>query len=74
MHVELAVDWRLRVETGLQVIQRLREREPGLPAVIVTGDTSPALLLEFAGMASSVVNKPVDGERLARALSEAVGR
>jgi signal transduction histidine kinase len=69
----LAVDYRLRGETGLQVIEQLREREPGLPAVIVTGDTSPMLLREFTGLAASVVNKPVDGEQLARALAEAVG-
>jgi len=70
----LAVDYRLRGETGVQVLERLRESEPGLPAVIVTGDTSPTRLREFAGLAASVVNKPVDGERLARALAEAVGR
>ena len=57
----LAVDFRLRRETGVQVIERLRERDPDLPAVIVTGDTSPARLREFAGLAASVLNKKVLG-------------
>ena len=70
----LAVDYRLRDETGVQVIERLRGQHPGLPAVIVTGDTAPSRLIEFAGLAASVLNKPVDGEKLARALEQAVGR
>ncbi len=70
----LAVDYRLREETGLQVIERLRLRHPGLPAVIVTGDTSPVRLREFAGVSAGVLNKPVDGERLALALADAAGR
>jgi signal transduction histidine kinase/ActR/RegA family two-component response regulator len=70
----VAVDFRLRGETGLQVIERLRAGNPGLPAVIVTGDTSPLRLREFAALAASVLNKPVDGERLARALADAAAR
>ena len=69
----LVVDFRLRDETGQDVIERLRERNHVLPVVIVTGDTSPERLRELAGLAASVLHKPIDGERLARALLEAVG-
>jgi CheY-like chemotaxis protein len=70
----LVVDFRLRGETGLDVIERLRARWPALSAVIVTGDTSPLRLREFDGIAASVLHKPVDGRKLARALQRAVGR
>jgi signal transduction histidine kinase/ActR/RegA family two-component response regulator len=66
------VDFRLRDETGLEVIERLRERQPGLPAVIVTGETAPARFREFSGVAARILHKPLDGERLARALHDVV--
>ncbi len=70
----LVVDFRLRDETGLDVIERLRARCPALPAVIVTGDTAAERLREFDGLAASVLHKPVDGKKLARALLDALGR
>ena len=70
----LVVDFRLRDETGLEVIERLRARCPALPAVIVTGDTAAQRLREFDGIAASVLHKPVDGKKLARALRAATGR
>jgi CheY-like chemotaxis protein len=68
----LVVDFRLRGETGQDVIARLRLRQPALPAVIVTGDTAAQRLRTFAGLAATVLHKPIDGARLARALTEAV--
>jgi len=68
----LAVDYRLQGETGLDVIARLRRQIPGLPAVLVTGDTSPARLREFLSCAALVLHKPVDGQELADALADAV--
>jgi signal transduction histidine kinase len=70
----LVVDFRLRDETGLDVINRLRARCPALPAVIVTGDTAAERLREFDGLAASVLHKPVDGKKLAQALLDALGR
>ena len=67
----LVVDFRLRGETGLEVIERLRVRCPALPAVIVTGDTAAQRLREFDDLAASVLHKPVDGKKLARALRAA---
>ena len=70
----LVVDFRLRDETGLDVISSLRARWPALPAVIVTGDTAAERLRDFDSLAASVLHKPVDGMKLARALRNAVGR
>ena len=70
----LVVDFRLRDETGIEVIARLRALRPGLAAIIVTGDTAPDRLGEFDGTGISVLHKPVDGVLLARALVEAVHR
>ena len=65
----LVVDFRLRNETGLDVITRLRARYPALPAIIVTGDTAAQRLREFEGVAERVLHKPLDGKSLARALA-----
>ena len=68
----LLVDHRLRGETGPQVIAQLRERCPQVPAVLVTGDTSPLNLRSLQNIGFQVVHKPVDGQRLAQALGEAL--
>ena len=65
----LVVDFRLRNETGLDVITRLRALYPALPAIIVTGDTAAQRLREFEGVAERVLHKPLDGKSLARALA-----
>ncbi len=67
------VDYRLRDETGVDVIHRLRGLRADLPAVIVTGDTAALRAAELAALGVGVVHKPVDGERLADALRLAVG-
>jgi signal transduction histidine kinase/CheY-like chemotaxis protein len=68
----LVVDFRLRGETGQDVIERLRAFNPDLPVVIVTGDTAAQRLRELSGLGATVLHKPIDGARLARALSQAV--
>ncbi|VTU30323.1 Aerobic respiration control sensor protein ArcB [Variovorax sp. SRS16] len=68
----MVVDFRLRDETGLDVIERLRARQPGLPAVIVTGETAPSRFRALSGAAARILHKPLDGDRLARALHEVV--
>ncbi len=68
----LVVDYRLRDETGLDVIARVRAHSPDMPAVIVTGETAPARFGELSGAAEQVLHKPVAGEVLARALQQAV--
>jgi signal transduction histidine kinase/ActR/RegA family two-component response regulator len=68
----LVVDYRLRNETGLDVIASLRRRLPGLPAVIITGDTAPDRLRELTLQANAVLHKPVNGRELSRALENAM--
>lgn len=72
----LVLDYRLRDETGADVVAQLRKGRNGrahLPVVIVTGDTAAQRLRELSGLAVTVLHKPIDGERLARALLDAVG-
>jgi signal transduction histidine kinase/ActR/RegA family two-component response regulator len=68
----MVVDYRLREETGLDVIERVRWRRPLLPAVIVTGETAPSRFREFSTVAARILHKPLDGDRLARTLQEVV--
>jgi len=68
----MVVDYRLREETGLDVIERVRSRRPLLPAVIVTGETAPSRFREFSTVAARILHKPLDGNRLARTLQEVV--
>jgi signal transduction histidine kinase/FixJ family two-component response regulator len=70
----LVVDFRLRMETGAEVVARLRARFGPLPAVIVTGDTAAAQLRELSALGIDVLHKPVDGERLVRAMIVAAER
>ncbi|RZL96486.1 MAG: response regulator [Variovorax sp.] len=68
----MAVDYRLRNETGIEVIDRVRLRHPDLPAVIVTGETAPSRFGELSAAAERVLHKPLAGEVLARTLQEVV--
>ncbi|MDR6538709.1 hybrid sensor histidine kinase/response regulator [Variovorax soli] len=68
----MVVDYRLREETGLDVIERVRSRRPLLPAVIVTGETAPSRFRELSTVAARILHKPLDGNRLARTLQEVV--
>ena len=68
----MAVDYRLRNETGIEVIDRVRLRHPDLPAVIVTGETAPSRFGELSAAAGRVLHKPLAGEALARTLQEVV--
>jgi CheY-like chemotaxis protein len=53
-------DFRLRgSETGLQAIELLRRERPGLPAMIITGDTAPERLAEIDAARIPVLHKPV---------------
>ena len=62
-------DFRLRQqETGLEAIRRLRESRPGLPAIIVTGDTAPERLAELDGTGIEVLHKPVVPARLVESM------
>jgi len=64
-------DYRLSDgETGLDVIHALREGVlDTLPAIIVTADTSPALLREMANQGVNVLHKPLSEVDLKRAVA-----
>lgn len=70
----VVLDYRLRDETAVDVMARLRASHAGLPIVIVTGDTAAPRLRELSALGVGVLHKPVDGDRLARALVAAVER
>lgn len=69
----LIVDFRLRDETGLDVIRRLQSYCPQVPALLVTGDTASQTLLESSGLVAGVLHKPVDGDALLRAMTQVLG-
>jgi signal transduction histidine kinase len=63
-------DVRLRQgETGLAVIDRLRETRPELRAIIMTGDTAPERLAELDATGIEVLHKPVVPARLVESMS-----
>ncbi len=69
-HIAL-VDLRLRNhDDGLVTIERLRELYPGLPAMIISGDTAPDRLLAISNAGIPVLTKPV----MLDALKEAINR
>ncbi len=58
-------------ENGLFVIQRIRQRyDPSMPAIVVTGDISPKILMEAEAKGCEVLRKPVEPGKL-RALLRA---
>jgi CheY-like chemotaxis protein len=58
-HIAL-VDLRLRDhDDGLQTIARLRDLYPGLPAIIISGDTAPDRLSAIKEAGVTVLIKPV---------------
>jgi signal transduction histidine kinase len=58
---------------GLLAAQRLRARHaPGLPLLLITGETSPERLQRVRDAGVPVLYKPVDPERLRRALGELI--
>jgi signal transduction histidine kinase/ActR/RegA family two-component response regulator len=68
------VDLRLgRGDSGLRLALRLRERWPGLVLVLISGDRSPEALRAADAAGLPVLGKPIDAERLVRALRQAGG-
>ena len=69
-------DYRLTDrQTGLDAIQRVREMHAaGIPAVILTGDTAPALLKEIESSGNAVLIKPVAAERLLTLIGQLLDR
>lgn len=67
-------DHRLGDGTGREIIQMLRQSQPTLPAVIVTGDTSPEQLHMLAQSGVPVLHKPFRAEKLRAMIEETMAR
>ncbi|HLF11488.1 MAG TPA: ATP-binding protein, partial [Gammaproteobacteria bacterium] len=64
-------DFRLRAtDNGLDTVRQLRELYPGLPAILVTGDSGPARLRDAHEAGVKLLHKPVRPATLAAAIQE----
>jgi PAS domain S-box-containing protein len=68
----IIADYRLRADvTGAQVVRALRALlGEDVPALLITGDTSPERLRQAAGHGLSLLHKPVRPDRLRAALQQ----
>ena len=74
-HWDMVVsDHRLPDGSGRDVIRHLRRHQPGLPALIITGDTSPQQLAELAASGLPVLHKPFRAEDLRAQLAQGMAR
>lgn len=67
-------DHRLGDGTGREVIAHLRAQQPKLPALILTGDTSPEQLAELASSGLPVLHKPFRSEKMRAMIVETMAR
>ncbi len=69
----LLTDFRLRGgEDGISAVRSLRSAFPGLPALIVSGDTAPERLREAHEAGLTLLHKPVSEEQLINAMQAAL--
>jgi len=71
----IIADYRLRDQkTGDTAIERIREEvNEDVPAMIITGDTSPARLREATASGFPLLHKPVIGEELLESIIKLIG-
>jgi signal transduction histidine kinase len=68
-------DFRLRGDdNGIKTINAIRAIYPDLPALLVTGDTSPERLKHASKAGIEMVFKPLTMKKLAQAIGEAVAK
>ena len=66
-------DYRLSQTTGDVLIQKIRENyNEEIPAIIVTGDTSPSHFSLFANLNVQVLHKPVSFQEVAQAIRKLI--
>ncbi len=66
-------DYRLQLTTGDLLIEKLRENyNREIPAVIVTGDTSPDQIHVFAELNVRVLHKPVTFQKIVSTIEEVI--
>ena len=67
-------DLRLRgAADGIAAVARLRAMHPGLPALLISGDTAPERLREASAAGLRLLHKPVALELLVQALRDELG-
>ncbi|UUX95779.1 ATP-binding protein [Aquabacterium sp. J223] len=69
----LLLDHRLTEETGLEVLDRLRQRLDEVPAILLTGDTTPQLEQGADDGRFLVLHKPVSPSRLVALVRATIG-
>ncbi|HET8871238.1 MAG TPA: ATP-binding protein, partial [Aquabacterium sp.] len=67
-------DHRLSDGSGRDVVQYLRSLRPDLPALIITGDTSPEQINRLAHSGVPVLHKPFRAEKLRAMIEEIMAR
>ena len=69
----LLVDLRLRGdENGIAAIGQLRAADPGLPAILVSGDTAPDRIKDAHEAGIPMLHKPVSAQTLRQAMTHQV--
>jgi signal transduction histidine kinase/CheY-like chemotaxis protein len=73
-HIDCVLsDYRLSQSTGDVLIQKIRENyNEEIPAIIVTGDTSPSHIKLFAKLNVQVLHKPVSFQEVAQVIRKLV--
>jgi signal transduction histidine kinase/CheY-like chemotaxis protein len=68
-------DFRLKGDdNGIKTIDMIREIYPGIPSLLVTGDTSPERLQHASKVSIEMLHKPLTMEKLAQSVGEAVAK
>jgi len=68
-------DFRLKADdNGIKTIDAVRNIYPNIPALLVTGDTSPERLKHASNAGIEMLHKPLTMEKLARSVGEAVAK
>jgi len=68
-------DFRLKADdNGIRTIHAIRNIYPDLPALLVTGDTSPERLKHARDAGIKMLHKPLTMEKLARSVGDAVAK
>lgn len=70
----IVTDLHLPGGSGFDVIALVRRRFGSLPALVVTGDTTPADVVRLSDLNAKLLHKPFRTEELHAAISELLGR
>ncbi|MBW8816015.1 MAG: response regulator [Caulobacterales bacterium] len=68
----LVLDERLPGISGLETLRQLRERQVDLPAILMTSHPNLTMRAAAAAARAPILEKPLLGETLARAIREAL--